>query len=343
MRYRVDTQSLRTAESNLLQVSSSLDTICVNIRNVQRNLSVRVRDNGDINHEFRFISQELSNLEKLIFKASRFLRESANSYEQVESRNLIDIRDDSSVADILCNWTDSSSEKPEDSDSRFDIFLDNLPIISFGISLGESMKDGMLGKGFVYNGGQGLNGLLSFGADMVTAIQDSYDWLSQAIDDTGAVKPSGKLKPDFSPPKKTALEGLTDSMLLGGIFSLIINTFSNLAEGNSPLRTIEEISMETIIDVLFDALIYAGMALVMGATPAGWAAVIIPFVVSLVTDIVVSFVAGEPTSFTEVCSDFILDGLESAAGAIGNAVAAAGDFFSDIGNGIAGWFSSAFA
>lgn len=124
---------------------------------------------------------------------------------------------------------------------------------------------------------------------------------------------------------------------------MIINTFSNLAEGNSPLRTIEEISMETIIDVLFDALIYAGMALVMGATPAGWAAVIIPFVVSLVTDIVVSFVAGEPTSFTEVCSDFILDALESAAGAIGNVVAAAGDFFSDIGNGIAGWFSSAFA
>lgn len=72
MRYRVDTRSLRTAESNLLQVSSSLDTICVNIRNVQRNLSVRVRDNGDINHEFHFISQELSNLEKLIFKASRF-------------------------------------------------------------------------------------------------------------------------------------------------------------------------------------------------------------------------------------------------------------------------------
>ena len=72
MRYRVDTQSLRMAEGNLLQVSSSLDTICVNIRNVQRNLSVRVRDNGDINHEFHFISQELSNLEKLIFKASRF-------------------------------------------------------------------------------------------------------------------------------------------------------------------------------------------------------------------------------------------------------------------------------
>ena len=91
MRYRVDTQSLRMAEGNLLQVSSSLDTICVNIRNVQRNLSVRVRDNGDINHEFHFISQELSNLEKLIFKASRFLRESADSYEQVESRNLIDI------------------------------------------------------------------------------------------------------------------------------------------------------------------------------------------------------------------------------------------------------------
>ena len=31
MRYRVDTQSLRMAEGNLLQVSSSLDTICVNI------------------------------------------------------------------------------------------------------------------------------------------------------------------------------------------------------------------------------------------------------------------------------------------------------------------------
>lgn len=59
MRYRVDTQSLRMAEGNLLQVSSSLDTICVNIRNVQRNLSVRVRDNGDINHDFTLYRKNL--------------------------------------------------------------------------------------------------------------------------------------------------------------------------------------------------------------------------------------------------------------------------------------------
>ncbi len=335
MKYRVDTGSLRTAAADLREMQSSISIIRGNVRSVQAQLSMRVRSRADIDREFRTVITELEQLRNSLRDAGRFLETSAGLYEAVESRNQRELQDDSGVVSITCSWVYAPVQPPADDSFDLGDAVSMVPLIGVGWKLGEAQGNVQDGNGFVYGGQEGIEGLFTLSGDAVKSGKFAYDRANDLLEiGEGVVKNADDILADF-----------VDGLPVNGVVALIANILSNLGEGNSAERTVSETVLETLIDLLMDGLIGLGLGAViaaLGVTPAGWVIALGSVGISFLIDLLVSLAAGEATSFSEVCSDVILDAAEIVADGVGDAIEAAGDFFSDIGEGISGWCAEVF-
>ena len=309
MKYRVDTGSLRTAAADLREMQSSISIIRGNVRSVQAQLSMRVRSRADIDREFRTVITELEQLRNSLRDAGRFLETSAGLYEAVESRNQRELQDDSGVVSITCSWVYAPVQPPADDSFDLGDAVSMVPLIGVGWKLGEAQGNVQDGNGFVYGGQEGIEGLFTLSGDAVKSGKFAYDRANDLLEiGEGVVKNADDILADF-----------VDGLPVNGV--------------------------ETLIDLLMDGLIGLGLGAViaaLGVTPAGWVIALGSVGISFLIDLLVSLAAGEATSFSEVCSDVILDAAEIVADGVGDAIEAAGDFFSDIGEGISGWCAEVF-
>lgn len=341
MRYSVDTYSLRTTAADLHCIQATLRNVYTNVDCIRSGLSIRVRNSGDIDLEFRTLIRRIQSMSERILQAGNFLEDSASQYENTESVNETEYGDDSYLVSIVCKDSapDVQDIKTEDSNNIFD-FLSVVPIAGSFIHLIEASNGVMDGKGFSYDGDAGILGLFTLTGESIKSAQFVYDTGDDILELVGDAKVANNAVADFAENAGSAFtKSVSKELLSSGIFSLIINIFTNIGEGNTPLRTIEEIALETIIDVIITGLI----TVLLGSSPIGWGALALGIIIPILMDLFVSIAAGEPTSISEVLSDLILDAGEIVAEGIGNAIQSAGDVFSDISNGIAGWWSSVFA
>lgn len=342
MRYSVDTYSLRTTAADLHCIQATLRNVYTNVDSIRRGLSIRVRNSSDIDLEFRTLIRRIHNMTEQVLQAGNFLEDSAGQYENIESVNAAEYGDDSYMISIVCKNADSDVQDTDTEDSyNFFDYLAVVPIAGSFIHLIDASNGVTEGKGFSYDGDAGILGLFTLTGESIKSAQFVYDTGDDILELVGDAKVANNAVADFAKNAGTSFtKSVSKELLSSGIFSLIINIFTNIGEGNTPLRTIEEIALETIIDVIITGLI----TVLLGSIPIiGIGAVALGILIPILMDLFVSLAAGEPTSISEVLSDLILDAGEIVAEGMGNAIQSAGDVFSDIGNGIAGWWSSVFA